>query len=448
MTCDARAALALSWEPGDDGELVALDFDRDLVAVVEPSGRWRVESPSDTLAEGQAGTVGEAQAAAEMVVARAAAPVAEAGDLEDDAPPAREPPPVSVRVRPQEVEREAADDETQARLDAAWCAAMAQADDGDRVGAMLTLIGAGWWAVEDHRLVRRWERVRGGRVLSTRTVHSARTLRVDHDGGSWSVSIPLVIWTHEHGPLPAGWQIVHLDGDRSNCHPDNLVAEPLALSRYAAPAREAGQGRLFPRQPQDLARVRERQTPAVEVPQVKLIGVQLTLLEVEAPRCSMSAAAGQGTVTADAPEDPMSDCAAPTMTTTVRALMALHSIEPEALADLLALEPETLTLALDEGWVDRAAAMGAEWLARELKDGGPLPLHLADAVDDLTDDEFGAITPQLIGQAFHELAMRRLLAWVADDRARVRGGEPGQPDAGEEAMALAKAAAEMMGVGA
>ena len=143
----------------------------------------------------------------------------------------------------------------------------------------------------------------------------------------------------------------------------------------------------------------------------------------------------------------MSDCAAPTMTTTVRALMALHSIEPEALADLLALEPETLTLALDEGWVDRAAAMGAEWLARELKDGGPLPLHLADAVDDLTDDEEGAITPQLIGQAFHELAMRRLLAWVADDRARVRSGEPGEPDAGELAMALAKSAAEMMGVG-
>ena len=142
----------------------------------------------------------------------------------------------------------------------------------------------------------------------------------------------------------------------------------------------------------------------------------------------------------------MSDCAAPTMTTTVRALMALHSIEPEALADLLALEPETLTLALDEGWVDRAAAMGAEWLDAML-DGGPLPLHMADAVDDLTDDEEGAITPQLIGQAFHELAMRRLLAWVADDRARVRSGEPGEPDAGELAMALAKSAAEMMGVG-
>lgn len=460
MTCTHRPMAALDWSDGDDGALVALDIDTGLMALAHPDGRWAIEGPRDTLASGDAADAAEAQAMAAIAMGRALAgakadayeaPVVlhvEDAPLPDSRPAARA---VSVR---------AADAETTARLEAAWADAMALGAAGDRMGAMMLLIDAGMWRVEDYRLVRCWERVRGGHLLATRQVHQARTLRIDH-GDGWTISIPLVIWTwtHDGKQLPDGWQLVHIDGDRGNCRPSNLVAEPLSLSRWTGPARAAGQGVLLT-VPQDLDRVRAIQAREAQAPDAlpdvdDSAQLALGLSEpVEAPRCRESQADETGTMEGHH-EEPTMPCPAPsrpapeTVTARVSRLLAEHSVTVAELARLLAVDPTTLDVVMRDGWLDLMVEHGAEW-ADPLLDGGLRRRELAalhDILDDCDDEDLGGVTPRLVGQALHEVAMRRLTAWVATDRRLVRDGRPSETELGERALALASEAGRLMEVG-
>ena len=54
-------------------------------------------------------------------------------------------------------------------------------------------------------------------------------------------------WRQANGPIPEGHAIVHLDGDRGNCKPDNLVCVPKAvLARLNASHAPKGGGAAYP----------------------------------------------------------------------------------------------------------------------------------------------------------------------------------------------------------
>lgn len=60
--------------------------------------------------------------------------------------------------------------------------------------------------------------------VQTRGGHKVKVIMTETDGRRKWVPYGRFMWEHEHGYLPDGWSVIYLNGDGTDCRPENLYA--------------------------------------------------------------------------------------------------------------------------------------------------------------------------------------------------------------------------------
>lgn len=268
----APEAPALDWlddGPGCEAAMLDafdhnLDFDPQLLARVWASGgaaRWAIHDAEtdEVVRRGDSGTGAEAKAqAGRWLMAEESRRAGGKVEPEEDAtgPDLRllddEAPPESIRHQPSSIRESAAnavDEETRAHVVRALARAseLVQAPlraiaahgrkQGYHVEAMVGLIRDGVWSVEEGEedgqprawLVRRFKYLRT-HLVHCYQKHDAKLVTLE--GLGFCAGISEVIWSWHFGPMPRGWQAIHIDGDRYNATLANLQAQRLIEQRW------------------------------------------------------------------------------------------------------------------------------------------------------------------------------------------------------------------------